>query len=91
MPKQWMLTALSLAAGFVGGAISSGLGTALAQERTRQITAERFVVTDANGMKRGELGLDPQGRINLNLYNEQGRILWSAPARGGIFPVGPSQ
>jgi hypothetical protein len=77
-----------LAAGFLGGAVSSGMATAFAQERTQQITAERFVVTDANGIKRGELGLDAQGRINLTLYNTQGRVLWAAPVRGGIFPLG---
>jgi hypothetical protein len=87
MRKQWVLTVAAVVAGFAGGALSSGLGTVFAQERTRQITAERFVVADANGMKRAELGLDPQGAIHLTLYNEQGRVLWSAPVRGGIFPL----
>ncbi|MBV8732192.1 MAG: hypothetical protein JO336_20480, partial [Acidobacteriia bacterium] len=53
LPKEWTLAALALAAGFAGGAISTGLGTVFAQERTRQITAERFVVVDASGKKRG--------------------------------------
>jgi hypothetical protein len=88
MRKQWMLVAAALAGGLAGGAISNGLGTVFAQERTRQITAERFVVADANGIKRGELGLDPQGGIQLTLYNAQGRVLWSAPVRSGIFPLG---
>jgi hypothetical protein len=84
-----MLTALAMAAGFAGGVLSNGLGTALAQERTRQITAERFVVADVNGTKRGELGLDARGRINLTLYDDQGGVIWSAPVRGGVFPVSP--
>ncbi|MBV9743541.1 MAG: hypothetical protein JO099_07245 [Acidobacteriia bacterium] len=91
LPKEWTLAALALAAGFAGGAISTGLGTVFAQERTRQITAERFVVVDASGKKRGEFGLDGQGSLNLNLYNDQGRLLWSAPTRSGIFPISPSQ
>jgi hypothetical protein len=85
MRKEWVLAAVALAAGFLGGALSGG-ASVFAQERTRQITAERFVVTDAAGRKRGELGLDAQGRISLNLYNEQGRLLWSAPLRS-LFPI----
>jgi hypothetical protein len=91
--KEWIFAVIAVAAGFLGGAASGGLRTVFAQERTTQITAERFVVVDAKGMKRGELGLDPQGHIALNLYNETGRLLWSAPMRG-MLPVGgesPSQ
>jgi hypothetical protein len=93
MRKQSIFVMIALAAGFVGGAVSGGLRTVFAQERTTQITAERFVVTDAKGMKRGELGLDSQGRIALNLYTDTGRLLWAAPVRG-MLPVGsesPSQ
>ena len=89
MQKHWMLTAVAMAAGFAGGVLSNGLGTALAQERTRQITADRFVVANVNGNKRGEFGLDARGRINLTLYDDQGRVMWSAPVRGGVFPVSP--
>jgi hypothetical protein len=89
MRNEWLLAAVAAAAGFLGGTISSGMATVFAQERTQQITAERFVVADANGIKRGELGLDAQDRINLTLYNAQGRVLWSAPVRRGIFPAGP--
>jgi len=87
--KKWIPVGVALAAGFVGGALSNGLGTALAQERTRQITADRFVVADANGLKRGELGLDSRGRINLTLYDDQGRVLWSAPVHAGVLPISP--
>jgi hypothetical protein len=90
MRKQSILVMIAVAAGFLGGAVSGGLRSVFAQERTTQIAAERFVVVDAKGMKRGELGLDSQGRIALNLYNENGRLLWAAPVRGGIFPAGPA-
>jgi hypothetical protein len=89
MRKQWTLIAAAIAAGFAGGALSNGVGKVFAQERTHQITAERFVVADFNGTKRGELGLDARGRINLTLYDDQGRVIWSAPVRGGVFPVSP--
>jgi hypothetical protein len=93
MRKEWLLAAVAMAAGFLGGAISGGLGTAFAQDRSqngrpREITAERFVVVDANGTTRAELGLDAQGRIDLTLYNQRRRVVWSAPTRG-IAPVGP--
>jgi hypothetical protein len=90
MRQKWILAGVAVAAGFLGGALSNGV-SAFAQERTRQITAERFVVVDAAGRKRGELGLDAQGQINLKLYNEEGRTLWWAPIRAGIFPAGPTQ
>jgi hypothetical protein len=87
--KEWVFTAIALAAGFVGGALSGGLHTVFAQQRATEITAERFAVVDSKGVKRGEFGVDAQGRVELNLYSENGRILWSAPARVGIVPAGP--
>jgi hypothetical protein len=89
MRNECILAIIATAAGFVGGAVSGGLGTVFAQDRATQITAERFVVVDAKGMKRGELGMDSQGRIQLNLYSENGRLLWSPPAHIGIVPAGP--
>jgi hypothetical protein len=89
MRKEWTFAAIALAAGFVGGALSGGLGTVFAQQRGTEISAERFVVVDSKGMKRGELGVDAQGRAILNLYSENGRLLWAAPAHIGIIPAGP--
>ncbi|HEY7389075.1 MAG TPA: hypothetical protein VH640_11245 [Bryobacteraceae bacterium] len=89
MRKEWVFAAIALGAGFVGGAVSSGLHTVFAQQRATEITAERFVVVDSKAVKRGELGVDLQGRVVLNLYSENGRVLWSAPARTGILPAGP--
>lgn len=88
--RVWFLVAAAGIFGFLGGALASGLGTVFAQERGapagRQITAERFVVADASGNKRAEMGLDPQGRIRLTLYSETGRVLWSAPM-AGVMPL----
>ena len=86
--RTWILTAAAIA-GFLGGALANGVNTAFAQQRGRpaqQITAERFVVADADGNKRAEMGLDPQGRIQLTLYSEKGRVLWSAPV-AGVMPL----
>jgi hypothetical protein len=92
--RNWILTATAAVAGFLVGAFASGIGTVLAQERgapaARQITAERFVVADASGNKRAEMGLDPQGRVNLTLYSEKGRVLWSAPI-AGVMPLSSTQ
>ena len=92
--RTWILAATAGIAGFLGGALASGIGTVFAQERgtpaARQITAERFVVADASGNKRAEMGLDPQGRVNLTLYSEKGRVLWSAPI-AGVMPLSSTQ
>jgi hypothetical protein len=87
--KEWVFAGIALAAGFVGGTLSGGLRTVFAQNRTTEITAERFAVVDSKGVNRGEFGVDAGGRIVLNLYGENGRVLWSAPARTGIVPAGP--
>jgi hypothetical protein len=91
MRKELVFAMIALAAGFVGGALSGGLRTVFAQQRATEITAERFTVVDSKGVRRGEFGLDSQGRILLDLYNENGRLLWAAPASVRAFPAGPSQ
>jgi hypothetical protein len=91
--KTWMLIAAAASAGFLGGALANGVNTALAQPRSapaQEITAQRFVVTDAGGNKRAEMGLDAEGRIHLSLYSEKGRVLWSAPMPG-LMPLSSTQ
>jgi hypothetical protein len=46
------------------------------------------VVKDSAGARRGEMGLDAGGRINLTLYDSGGKVLWSAPVRVGLLPAG---
>ena len=84
-----MLILAAAIAGFLGGALTSSVNTAFAQPRggpTQEITAQRFVVADASGNKRAEMGLDLQNRIKLTLYSENGRVLWSAPI-AGVMPL----
>jgi hypothetical protein len=87
--RTWILPITAAIAGFLGGALANGLNTAFAQQRggpAQEITAQRFVVTDAGGNKRAEMGLDLQNRIKLTLYSENGRVLWSAPMPG-LMPL----
>ena len=87
--RNCTLVAAAVAAGFLGGVLANGINTAFAQPRggpAQEITAQRFVVADPSGNKRAEMGLDPAGRIHLTLYNEKGRVLWSAPV-AGVMPL----
>lgn len=91
--RTWILTITAAFAGFLGGALANGVNTAFAQQRggpAQEITAQRFVVTDASGNKRAEMGLDAEGRIHLSLYSEKGRVLWSAPTLG-LMPLRSTQ
>ena len=91
--RTWILTIATAIAGFLGGALATGINTAFAQQRggpAQEIAAQRFVVTDASGNKRAEMGLDAEGRIHLTLYSEKGRALWSAPMPG-LMPLSSTQ
>jgi hypothetical protein len=91
--SNWMLILAATIAGFLGGRLTNGVETALAQQRggpTQEISAQRFVVADASGNKRAEMGLDLQNRIKLTLYSENGRVLWSAPMPG-VMPLSSTQ
>ncbi len=93
-PKEFLRLTAAVAAGFLGGALSQGLQSALAQQRNipRVLTADRFVATDAAGMKRAEMGVDRDGHAVLHLYNDRGVLVWSAPAGPGrIWPAGPDR
>ena len=88
-----ILIAAAATAGFLAGALANGVNTAFAQQRggpAQEITAQRFIVADPRGNKRAEMGLDPQGRIKLTLYSENGRVLWSAPMPG-LMPLSSTQ
>jgi hypothetical protein len=91
--RTWILAVTAALAGFLGGVIASGINTAFAQPRggaAQEITAQRFVVADADGNKRAEMGLDLGGRIHLTLYSEKGRVLWSAPVVG-MMPLSSTE
>ena len=91
--RNCILIAAAATAGFLAGALANGVNTACAQQRggpAQEITAQRFIVADPSGNKRAEMGLDPQGRIKLTLYSENGRVLWSAPMPG-LMPLSSTQ
>jgi hypothetical protein len=75
------MAASAVLAGFVCGAA--------AQEtfRPKTITAQSFVVVDAHGKKRAEFGLWARDKVVLRLYDEQGRVIWSAPPALDILPA----
>ena len=87
----WMAPALlGVAGGFVGGRLSSPPAVH-AQARPRLIPplrkapdspleARGFVLMDAQGRKRGELGFDRQGRPALRFFDESGKVVWT----GGV-------
>ncbi len=68
-------------AGFLRGTVAAGIVPVHAQERTwpKTLTAERFVVVDAKGAKRLEIGVEVDGQGSLKVYDENGRLAWSAP------------
>ncbi len=88
--RECVLAALATAAGFLGGALSSGAVSIFAQERTwpKVITAEKFVVLDSSGGKRAELGVSRNGKTALRLYDEHGRLVWNVPD-GLVWPATP--
>jgi hypothetical protein len=78
----WIIAAVL--AGFVGGAA--------AQERfwpwPKAVTAQAFVVMDEHSKKRAELGISGRdGKLVLRLYDESGRVIWSAPPKTEMLPL----
>jgi len=96
--RDCALAAVAALGGFLGGAASGRLMPVHAQERNwpRTITAERFVAVDAKGARRVVIGVDAAGQGSLEVFDAQGRIVWSAPgvhispadAQSGVTPSG---
>jgi hypothetical protein len=78
----WLVAAL---AGFLGGA-AGRVVPVLAQSGEKVVQAQAFVLVDAAGNRRGEFRVNQQGQTVLHLYDENGRLSWSAP-RMGIVPL----
>ena len=71
-----VLLGIALLAGSIGGLLSNYFGTpppVLAQQdpsAPRRITAEEFRVVDSQGRTRARLGLSRNGKVHLQLYDE---------------------
>lgn len=74
--KEYLLLLfLTMLAGMVGGAMSGRFfasDPALAQQRTKVINAEEFLLVDKNGRTRAGLGLDANGEVGLVLLDKAG-------------------
>jgi len=84
------LVFLSAAAllGWLGGAVSAGRPVH-AQERNlpKVITAEKFVVVDTAGTRRAEIGVGADGQASVRIYDERGKLEWSAPESPHVWPA----
>jgi len=87
--REGFFVLVATAAGFLGGTVSGGLRTVQAQERNwpKTLTAERFVVMDSGGNRRVEIGVENDGHGGVRIYDENGRLTWSAPD-AHIWPAG---
>ncbi len=52
------------------------------------IRAERFVLQDERGHVRARMWVGPKGPA-LEFYDDQGRVIWSAPPQPRVRPVEP--
>jgi len=76
-------------AGFLGGTVANGIAPVHAQEHNwpKTLTAERLVIVNPNGARRVEISVDNQGQGNMQIYDEHGRLAWSAPDMH-LWPAG---
>lgn len=79
------VAALCLSAGTLGGVLSHYMfppaAYAAQDSGSKEIRAQQFVVVNEKGVPMGLFGLDPKGLPVLRLVDENGRVLWTAPAR----------
>ena len=91
--RSRLLNALFAAtAGLVGGLIPHFLlsepswsQAAVAPEPEREIRAEHFSVVNDQGKLVGAFGIDSSGGAVINIYDVQGRRIWSTQA--GPVPI----
>ncbi len=72
-----LLVLLCFFAGLLGGIVSSRT-VVHAETAPKILLAEEFRVVDAQGQKWGAFGVGPDGLPYLVLYDQHGRLLWSA-------------
>ena len=74
--------ALSIAAGLLGGALSSHLWplVAHAQSATEEIRAQRFTLVSQDGVALGSFSFDNSGRPQIILRDRSGHDVWRVVA-----------
>ncbi len=50
------------------------------------VRTEEFEVVDETGKTRVKIGIAPDGRAFLHIYDQNGRIIWEAPPPAPLFP-----
>ena len=86
--RRWKLASILLL--FL---LASSLATGLvAQERiepplmhAKLVEAQTFVLKDADGIVRGQMRMKA-GRPSVELYDQNGKIVWSAPPKAELMP-----
>ncbi len=85
--NRWLWVALTtLAAASLGGRLSVARA---AQAPGAVLSAERFILTAADGTKRGEWRLDGDGAGQIVLYSADGKRVGELPLRARAIPVRP--
>ena len=75
-----VLAVSALALSLVVGARAQQPETKYTPEIPKAIEAQSFLLRDASGAKRGELGLE-NGVPKIELYNSSGKVTWSTNPR----------
>ena len=74
--RGWIYIVLTLVGGIIGGALSNHLwgaaSAAAAEKKVNTITAGSFVLTDANGVQRALLSIEPDEEVSLILNDMSG-------------------
>jgi len=81
--QYWSLMITALLAGVVGGFLSGRLfsdDAVWAQQRSKVVNSEEFLLVDKTGKTRGGLGLGADGGVGLILTGKEGaKILYISP------------
>jgi hypothetical protein len=72
----------SIAAGLLGGVLSHYIVVDSARAQTqpvpsKEITAQRFVLTNDKGIPAGVFGFDKNGDASITLFDRSGKVIWS--------------
>jgi hypothetical protein len=82
---------LSLAAGLLGGFLSHYISLESVHAAqvipAKEIRAQRFVLVNSDGGPAGMFGFDREGRPDIVLYDNAGKIVWSTRGNANSKPL----
>jgi hypothetical protein len=85
---------LSLAVGLLGGCLSHFLFSetvhAAQVAPPKQIKAQSFVLVNSDGSPAGLFGFDRQGRPDVMLFDNTGKVVWSTHGNANSKPLAVS-